>query len=1142
MHDIVKWIELVFGAIPLQFLEVWGRLGYLLGFALMLFAYSGLTLRPGGRLGLGRVQQTWDGRAMLSILLTFSLIFGTGFLGSYIVLVPGAQTFESLKDLSVFLCILLFGYPALLIVPVAYGLSDLIEGTPPSFLLDWFFGYFINPACFWVAYQFIGKCPDFRKANTWAWYLLFVLIFMAMEPELWGYICADKFTPEISYRSITPALFFTTMVTWLIAPLAMLGALPLARKYGMFWAEIPGYVKERLLGRKEWVWVSGQEPAQIDAARRGKGYSIQLVFVSFFVALIMAMVGATAYLVLRSAENDAVKLVSRLHQEVSENINLQLDDYLEKSQAVAPAQREIAINQLLQKLTIARQGRAFIIDSSGRQIASSLASDQNSAGIQAEKSQDLVVHEAALHLNQQLEKQQIPHEGLRFRFDVLTAKPLSRETWLAQATAYEDRRGGHADWILVTALPEGYYLEGVRKGNTQSAMVSAAALALALVVASLLASQVTQPIRRLARATEALAQGDRTQRVAGSQMAELDALSQSFNQMAEQLMRYTERLQLASSAASLGIWDWDLVQDVLVWDDAMYRQYGIRKEDFDGGFEAWTRTLAPEDLERAKAEVNAALQGGRDFDTEYWIVWPDGSRHLLRGMAKIVRDGSGHAIRMVGVNYDITERKLAEQELALHRANLETLVVERTAALSTAVSQAERANRAKSIFLANMSHELRTPLNAILGFSHLLQRDSTLGAEGRRKLATINRSGQHLLALINDILEISRIEAGRSETKVGVFDLFGLVSEVDDMMRSRALEKGLAFDLERAAGLPQFVMGDAPHLKQILINLLSNAVKYTERGHVSFSVKPVNGFVHFEVADTGPGIAEKDREKIFLPFYQTDSGIAKGEGTGLGLAISYEYARLMGAQLQLASQSGQGSVFSLDLALPPVDAPAASSKIRRGPVIGLAPGSGPLRVLVVDDHADNRELVFQILTMIGFDVRTAANGEEAINVFVNWHPVFIWMDMRMPVMDGYVATSKIRGLPGGQEVKIVALTASAFEEDRREILEAGCDAIVRKPVEEVRLLETMESLLGIRYEYAQAPVPDLANASGKLDLTGLSAELRSELRAAAGALDLQAAIEIVRRIEVGHAAMGRELHKLLAGFRFDLITALCDAS
>src|SRR5215475_10653185 len=257
MAAVVTWYEMIVGTIPLPFLEVWGRFAYIVGLFLAVCAFGGFTFRIGEHWGFGRARQTWNAKAFLSVPLTFVLIIATGYIGSFIVLVPGAQTFESLKDLVVLLSVVLLGYPALITIPFAYGLSDLIEGVPPEFLLAWLPGYFINPSCFWIAYQFIGKDPDFRKARTWGGYLASAALFFALEPVLWGYICAEQFPSGISYHSVTSALFFTTSITWVLGPLAFLVALPLARRFGWFWADIPGRVKERPLGGT-WEWESGR--------------------------------------------------------------------------------------------------------------------------------------------------------------------------------------------------------------------------------------------------------------------------------------------------------------------------------------------------------------------------------------------------------------------------------------------------------------------------------------------------------------------------------------------------------------------------------------------------------------------------------------------------------------------------------------------------------------------------------------------------------------------------------------------------------------------------------------------------------------------------------------------------------------------
>src|SRR4249919_3787123 len=254
MTAVITWLELMFDAIPLPLLEAWGRVSYIVGLFLASCAFGGFTFRIGERWGFGRARQTWDAKAFLNLPLTFVLIIATGYIGSFIVLVPGAQTFESLKDLVVLLCIVLFGYPALIAVPPAYMLSDLIEGVAPASVMSWAAGYF-----FWMAYQLIGRNPDFRKSRTWVGYGVFVVLIMLFDPVMWGFICSSKFTSAIAYGNISPALFFTLAITWILGPVAFLVALPLAKRLGWFWAEIPGHVKERAIGNVEWAWEAGRD-------------------------------------------------------------------------------------------------------------------------------------------------------------------------------------------------------------------------------------------------------------------------------------------------------------------------------------------------------------------------------------------------------------------------------------------------------------------------------------------------------------------------------------------------------------------------------------------------------------------------------------------------------------------------------------------------------------------------------------------------------------------------------------------------------------------------------------------------------------------------------------------------------------------
>ena len=524
MTAIVTWYEMIVGSIPLPLLEVLGRFSYIVGLFLAFCAFGGFTFRIGEHWGFGRARQTWNVHAFLSVLLTFVLIIASGYIGSFIVLVPGAQTFESLKDLVVLLSVVLLGYPALITIPFAYGVSDLIEGVPPEFLLAWLPGYFINPAYFWIAYQFIGKNPDFRMGRTWWRYLIAAVLFMALEPVLWGYVCSDQFPSGISYHSITPALFFTTSITWVMGPVAFLAALPLARRFGWFWAEIPGHVRERAIGSSEWTWESGHGETRDSADAAQEGLPIRLFIFSPFIALVLVMVGATAVVALRSADDDAARLATRLHHEMSANIGLRLDDYRARSPSPIDPQREDALVSLLQNQAVGTNGRAFILDRTGKMIVSSAPDG------------DPVVQSAVAALAQHTAPSGLPKAAIEFQFDHVTEKPLSRETWLTYATPYRDDSAGR-DWILVNAMPEAFYLAGLRVANSRSAMVLALALVFSLVLAAALASIVTAPLRRMANATRMIARGDLSVRVQGSKLEELGALAASFNDMAAKLKK-----------------------------------------------------------------------------------------------------------------------------------------------------------------------------------------------------------------------------------------------------------------------------------------------------------------------------------------------------------------------------------------------------------------------------------------------------------------------------------------------------------------------------------------------------------------------------------------------------------------------------
>jgi signal transduction histidine kinase/CheY-like chemotaxis protein len=461
---------------------------------------------------------------------------------------------------------------------------------------------------------------------------------------------------------------------------------------------------------------------------------------------------------------------------------------------------------------------------------------------------------------------------------------------------------------------------------------------------------------------------------------------------------------------------------------------------------------------------------------------------------------------------------------------------------------AEAANRAKSVFLANMSHELRTPLNAILGFAELMARDDSVPEIQRRNLDTINRSGHHLLSLINDILEISKIEAGRLTAQTQTCDLHELVETIVESMALRARQGGLELTLHLADDVPRFISTDVGKLRQVLINLLANAIKFTPHGSVDLDVgagvvSDESGgggpMLTFVVRDTGVGIAADELDSIFRPFYQTEHGVRASEGTGLGLTIARQYAQLLGGELLAASVVSQGSVFTLRL--PVAIADPVTTLPLQGRVLGLAADQPAWRVLIVEDKVDNQRLLSQLMAQVGFDIQVAANGLEAVATFQSWHPDFIWMDMRMPVMDGYEATRRIRALPGGGAVKIVALTASAFREDRGEILAAGCDEVLPKPLDQEQLFAAMERLLGLRYRYAEAPVAT-AGPAATADATPLPPDLREALGQAARTLDVEATRQLIARVGEIDSVLAGELEEWAQAYRYDRIVALCKLS
>ena len=657
--------------------------------------------------------------------------------------------------------------------------------------------------------------------------------------------------------------------------------------------------------------------------------------------------------------------------------------------------------------------------------------------------------------------------------------------------------------------------------------------------------QAVREVNRLSNNVRGITDhGDLYRRIEPQGPRELRQLALAFNRTLEALENTTiSREALMIEAAERRI----LLDNIhtQVWyltDESSYGAVNKAHADFNGkhpkdmAFKDICTLFPPDVVAVSRRSNRTVFSSGKPICIEEWVPNAAGEERLLsiHKSPKLNDDGSVEYV--VCSADDITERKHAQD--ALLQVN-EQLKQERT--------RAEAANRAKSLFLANMSHEIRTPMNAILGFAHILATDPSLPPHQAQNVQIITRSGKHLLRLIDDILDMSKIEAGRVQVTTEDFCLRSLLDDLEHMFRLRAAEKGLQFVLELDESTHCDLHADGRKLSQILINLLGNALKFTESGKVALKggvwITPGRdeGRLMIEVCDSGPGIAHEDQARLFDAFHQTEAGIKAG-GTGMGLAICKKFAEIMGGTLNITSEVGRGSCFRLEMPVRLGEKVCNREKSASRHVIGLAPGSGPFLILAVDDHAENRELLAALLEPVGFEVRMAGNGAEALSIFETWQPHAVLMDLIMPVMDGYEAVRQLRATPTGRNTYIIAITADIHGNSCNENMSLDVNAYLRKPFQFKDLLDRLKEGLGINYVFTQEPIGE-AWASPLVSVGPLPPPLQfppETMKAMAEAIskgDIFRIFDLIDQLEPFDSGTVQTLRKLADAYAYDELEA-----
>ncbi|MBW4563243.1 MAG: response regulator [Mojavia pulchra JT2-VF2] len=786
------------------------------------------------------------------------------------------------------------------------------------------------------------------------------------------------------------------------------------------------------------------------------------------------------------------------------------------------------INNFLAKLKVGHSGKTFILERSGLIVASSTSEPQYT--VIKGKVQRLFASDSKDSLLKLTTEYLLKHFGsLGF---VVGKQHLSFTSngvrYFVQLKNWRDELG--LDWLIVVVMSEADFMQQITASNNATILLCIVTFLAATQFSLLTAQWLTNSIVQLNKAAKKIATDKLEQATKTERFDELVELVNSFHSMEKQLQK------------SFAAWK------------AKYTEIELEDNIAFGNTKISENTQGKQ-TEKLLAEYNCILESQVKKRTQ----------ELLKVIQKL----------------QSTQQELIQSQKIAAREK----------------KAAERANRAKSKFLANMSHELRTPLNAILGFTQVMSHDNSLSTEHQESLAIINRAGEHLLNLINDILEMSKIEAGKITLNIKTFDLIRFLESLEEMLRFRTAAKDLQLIFESTPDLPQYVQTDESKLRQVLLNLLGNAIKFTDTGSVTLRVrveenrklmakKESSRFLIFEVEDTGSGIAPQEINLLFEAFGQTETGRKSQQGTGLGLAISRKYIQMLGGNISATSTVGEGSRFTFNIQISLASASQIQIQQSQRQIIGLAPAQAEYRILVVDDAQDSRLVLVKLLTAIGFAVREATNGQEAIAQWMEWQPHLIFMDMRMPVMDGYQATRviKARERRHGEGILplyasmyqsvnssiqlasqclmmpvctceqtchthtiIIALTASAFEEERQKILLTGCDDFIRKPFTQQILLEKVSKHLGVKYvspievlntSASQQTQIFLSEADIMQHLSQMPPQWLEHLRYAAASCSDDMILELLEQIPSENSHLFRLFRDLANNYQFEKIMEL----